>query len=455
MTESDENIPNPLTTEPIPKLIRSIALPAFVGFFFNTMYNVVDTYFAGSVSTEALAALSLSFPVFFIIIALSSGIATGSTAIIANALGTGDKVEARHSARQSISYGILISIALTIVGLLIAEPLFRILGAEGQYLETALIYIRPIFAGAIFFVFNWVFNAILNSIGDTKTFRNFLIVGFFLNVILDPLFIFGWGPFPALGIVGVAWATVLIEIIGATYLGYKVWLSGMISGFNLSSLIPEKKAYKDISAQGLPTGLSMMAVAIGVFVITYFISTFGKGAVAAYGIATRIEQIALLPMFGLNIAAITLIGQNNGAKLFGRVSEVVSKTFKYAFWVAAISTVLLLISAPHIMRVFTSDQVVIDFGVPYLRIAAFLFYGYAVLFLTDAVFRGLKKPLYPLVMGIMRQIIAPFALFYTVISIFETSIFGIWWSIFGMIIVAAIISYSYMRYTLDKVFKTS
>src|SRR3989344_234436 len=111
---------NSLVSDPIPKLIRMIAVPASVGFFFNTMYNVVDTFFAGYLSTEALAALSLSFPVFFIIIALSSGVATGTTAILAHALGSGDMERARHRAKQAISFGVLVGIVLTLIGLLAA-----------------------------------------------------------------------------------------------------------------------------------------------------------------------------------------------------------------------------------------------------------------------------------------------------------------------------------------------
>ena len=442
---------NSLVSDPIPKLIRMIAVPASVGFFFNTMYNVTDTYFAGYLSTEALAALSLSFPVFFIIIALSSGISTGTSAILANALGSGNVEMARHRAKQALSFGMFLAVALTLIGLASAPALFRTLGAEGAYLETALRYINPIFMGAVFFIFSFLFNAMLSARGDTKTFRNVLIAGFFLNILLDPMFMFGWGPLPAFGIAGIAWATVIIECLGTLYMAHKVRATGLLAGTTFASLRPEKEAFNDISAQGFPAGLSMMTVAIGVFVITYFLAAFGQEAVAAYGIATRIEQIALLPMIGLNIAALTLVGQNNGARRFDRIRETISKVFTYAFWISVTGTVILLLLAPLLMRIFTDDAAVISIGVPYLRIAAFLFFSYGTLFLSDAILRGFKKPLVPLIMGLARQIVVPLILFSSMVFVFETGIFGIWWSIFCMVAAASLISYGYMRHAIRRI----
>src|SRR3954469_597835 len=149
-----------LTEAPVQGLIRKMALPASIGFFFNTMYNVVDTYFGGQVSTTALAALSLSFPVFFLIIIFDSGISTGTTALLANIIGEGsvhgtssaDTSRARKYVGQIFSFGIIISIFLTILGLIVSPAIFRLLGAHGEYLTLALSYMNVIFYGAIFFL---------------------------------------------------------------------------------------------------------------------------------------------------------------------------------------------------------------------------------------------------------------------------------------------------------------
>lgn len=145
MTQSNE-----LTTKSIPQLIKQIAVPASVGFFFNTMYNVVDTFFGGLISTQAIAALSLSFPVFFIIIAFGSGIGTGATALISNSLGSNNQTEAKKFTAQSLSFTVIVSLFLTFVGVIISPPLFKLLGASGEYLELALSYINVIFYGTIF-----------------------------------------------------------------------------------------------------------------------------------------------------------------------------------------------------------------------------------------------------------------------------------------------------------------
>jgi Na+-driven multidrug efflux pump len=148
--------------------------------------------------------------------------------LIANALGAGDEHRARLYAIQSVSFSVLLSVILTLVGLLAAPALLAFLGASGAYLSIALAYIDIIFLGLVFFSLNYVFNAILSAQGDTKSFRNVLIVGFFLNLIFDPWFIYGGYGMPALGLAGVAWATTVIQMIGATIMGIRVVRSGLI-----------------------------------------------------------------------------------------------------------------------------------------------------------------------------------------------------------------------------------
>ena len=150
-----------------------------MGFFFYTMYNVVDTYFAGLISTQTLAAMSLSLSVFFVIIAVGAGISTGTTALIANALGAGDREKAGIFSVQGIVFGILISAVLTVVGLGVSPFLFSMLGASETYLEISLKYMDTIFSGTIFFMLQYMLNSVLNALGDTRSMRNWLNMGFF------------------------------------------------------------------------------------------------------------------------------------------------------------------------------------------------------------------------------------------------------------------------------------
>ena len=178
--------PSDLTTGPVRPLLRSIAMPAAIGMFCNTLFNLTDTFFAGRLSTAAVAGLSISFPVFFLILSSGAGLGTGTTALMANALGAKKREEARLLAAQSLSFGLLASILLTALGLWGAGPLFRLMGAHGDYLAAALTYIRVIFFGAVFFLGSYSVNAGLVATGETKTFRNVLAAGAVLNVGLDP-----------------------------------------------------------------------------------------------------------------------------------------------------------------------------------------------------------------------------------------------------------------------------
>jgi len=437
---------NNLTKGPIPKLIRRIAIPASVGFFFNTMYNVVDTFYGGLISTEALAALSISFPIFFIILAMGTGIGTGATALIGNALGEGKNRKAMIYASQAISYSVFLSIILMIVGLLASPSLFRLLGASGDYLAISLQYMNIIFMGTLFFMLNYIFNSILNAQGDTKTFRNFLIAGFFLNLILDPWFMFGGFGIPALGLAGVAWATVLIQFLGVFYMGYKASKTDLICMKCLSLLMPRRRPYAELSQQGFPASINMMTVAIGIFVITFFISDFGKEAVAAYGIATRIEQIALLPTIGLNIATLAIVAQNNGARKYDRIKETLYKSIKYGFIIMAVGTVLVFAFSYQLMGVFTDDAMVVSIGGAYLKIAAFIFFAYVILFVTVSALQGMKKPMYAIWIGIFRQIVAPVIVFYVFAQVLGFGLMGIWWGIFGIVWFSAIVTLVYARY---------
>jgi putative MATE family efflux protein len=438
-----------LLNQPIPALIRKLAVPTSIGYFFNTMFNVVDTFYGGMVSTEALAALSLSFPVFFLIIAVGAGISTGATALIGHALGAGDRIEARYLAAQTISFGLVHGALVTLLGFLLAPPLFTLLGAAGPVLSLALQYMDAIFAGSIFFLVNYVLNSILNATGDSRSFRNYLVAGFFLNLLFDPWFLYGGFGVPAFGLAGVAWATVLVQALGNCYLVTRVKRSGLLTGFRWRELVPGGRAYAELARQGFPSSLNMMTVAIGIFVITWFVARFGSNAVAAYGIATRIEQIALLPVMGLNVATLALVAQNNGARRMERVVETIGTALKAGALLMGGGTAALLICARPLMELFTRDVSVVAIGVSYLRIEAFVLVAYVILYTSVSVLQGLKRPAFPLVIGLLRQIVLPLPVFYLFAVVFGWGLVGIWWGILCVTWLAACIALFYVGRTVS------
>jgi putative MATE family efflux protein len=440
-----------LTTQPVAKLLRQIAIPVSIGLFFHTMFNVVDTFFGGLISTQALAALSLSFPVFFIIIAMGSGFSIGTTALIGNALGAGDRDEARLLGIQGISFGVLLSFLMTWLGVYASPYLFSMLGASDDYLATCLIYMNTIFLGTVFFIVVYMLNAILVALGDTRTFRNFLIGGFLLNIVLDPWFIYGGLGIPPLEIGGIALATVLIQMSGGVYMGIKVYRTGLMSNEFVRDILPKPRYFKEIARQGFPAGLNMITVGVGIFVITYFISKFGKEAVAAYGIATRVEQIVLFPTIGLNTATLTIVAQNNGAKLFARIKETLSTALRYGGILMGLGTIGVFLLAEQLMGLFTNDGKVVEIGATYLRIAAFVFYAYVILYVNVAALQGIKRPMYAIWIGLYRQIVAPIIVFYFLTQVLDFGLMAVWWGIFSVTWSAAVITFFYARRVLREV----
>lgn len=436
--------------DPIPVLVRRLAIPASVGFFFSTMYNVVDTYFAGMISTEALAALSLSFPIFFIIIALGTGISQGTTALIANALGADDRARAHLYLVQAFTFGAFLSVLLTVTGLLSAPTLFKILGARDQYLSISLEYMNVLLIGTVFIMIQSILNASLQARGDTRTYRNVLFLGFVLNLALDPWFLFGGFGMPALGIRGIALATVLIQLLSCIFLYFKVRNSPDWTPPKARQLAPNWRVFGEIAYQGFPAGINMATVAIGIFIITWFISRFSAEGVAAYGIATRIEQIVLLPTIGLNIAVLSLTGQNNGAGLHDRVKLTWHTTLQYGLIMMLVGGAAIFFGGRWAVGLFTADVEVIRIGGNYLRVAAVTLCSYVILFQTVFMLQGLKRPMIAIWIGVYRQILAPVLVFEWLAFGLGLGLAGLWWGIFGVTWSAALITFLYGRRVLNE-----
>lgn len=415
---------------------------------FNTMFNIVDTYFGQFLATEGLAALSLSFPLFFVIIASGSGIATGATALISNALGSGDEERARRYQVQAISFGVIASIVLTVLGLLVAESAYRFMGADDRVLTLGMSYMRVILLGTGFFLLNAIVNAGLTSRGDTKSYRNVLFIGMVLNIGLDPLFLFGFAPLgiPAMGAAGIALATVVVQGVSLGYMLLRARRARSCAGMRFRDYLPQRSFFREIAVQGIPASLNMMTVALGMFVINFFIARNGSTeGLAAYGVALRIEQIALLPSAGLHTAMLTLVGNNFGARQFDRIRETYRTTLLYGLVVMAVSLGIILPLAGVLMRQFTTDPLVIAMGRRYLYIEGLVYYAYVVLFGSVSFMQGLKRPMPAIYVGLYRQLIAPPLVFFLFAEVFGWGLDGIWWGIFAVTWSAALVSLVWSR----------
>lgn len=440
-----------LTTEEIPSLIKQLAIPASVGMFFNTMYNVVDTFYAGLISTQAIAALSLSFMIFFLIIGFGYGLSSAITALLGNAFGKKRYKLASIYAHKGLFFVPIVGIFLSIIGYFASPALFVLLGASDEYLQTSIDYINPILFGTVFFMFNFSLNSILVAQGDTKTYRNTLIFGFFANLALNPLFIYGFLFIPAMGIKGIAIATVLIQVINMFYMFYKVLQTKIIHFEKVEYFLPNLRVYKLFLNQGLPISLSMLTMAFGSLILTYFVSHYGMQAVAGYGIGYRVEQLMLLPALGLNTAVLTLVSNNFGAKKYDRVIEVLKTSLKYGFIISTVGIIILTVLGRFIISLFDSNETVVNFGVDYLLVEIWIFYAYVALFICVSTLQGIKQPKMILYIALYRQIVAKLIIAYVIVKYFELDFIYLWFGILFMIYSAAIFAYFYTNSLLKKV----
>lgn len=440
-----------LTTQDIPSLIKQLAIPASVGMFFNTMYNVVDTFYAGLISTQAIASLSLSFMIFFLIIGLGYGFSSAITALLGNAFGKKRYKLASIYAHKGLFFVPILGIFLGIIGYFAAPSLFILLGASDQYLDTSLEYINPILFGTVFFMFNFSLNSILVAQGDTKTYRNTLIFGFFANLVLNPLFIYGFLFIPAMGIQGIAIATVLIQVINMFFMLYKVLQTKVIHFEKLEYFLPDFRIYKQFLAQGLPISLSMLTMAFGSLILTYFVAHYGMQAVAGYGIGYRVEQLMLLPALGLNTAVLTLVSNNYGAKKYDRVIETLKVSLKYGFIISTVGIIVLTLLGRFIITQFDSNETVVNFGVDYLLVEIWIFYAYIVLFICVSTLQGIKKPKMILYISLYRQIVAKLIIAWVIVKYFELDFIYLWFGVLFMIYSAAIFAYIYTNRLLKEV----
>ena len=231
---------------------------------------------------------------------------------------------------------------------------------------------------------------------------------------------------PAMGIRGIALATLVAQSGGVVFLGRRAWKTGLLSRSTGAEWRPHLPTLRAIAGQGIPASLNMMSVALGIFIITWFLSRFGQTAVAAYGVATRIEQIVLLPTIGLNVAALTLAAQNGGAGLYGRVRETARKSLLYGGVVMVAGSVFIYFGAGPLMRLFTDDPAVIAQGTTYLRVIAPFEAAMAFELVLQGAFGGAGNSLPPLVLCVpLSAARIPLALLLSR----RLGASGIWWAI--------------------------
>jgi len=431
-----------LTQGSIYRHMWRIGLPAALGMVFNTLYNLTDNWFAGQISDVALSGLSIASIVFALFLALGMGLQSGTSAMVAADVGSKNRQKVIEWINCSHGITWFLSGLILLLGWFFAMDLLHYLSEDEQIIGMAWDYTSIILLGNVFFNLTSCFAGALIAHGNTVSYRNVLIVGFFANWLLNPLFIFVLD----LGVAGLAWSTLIIKAGSAAYL----WLvlkkevdAGSKPAFNLDH-------WRQLLAQIMPASMNMLTIIIGGFITIYFIAQFGDGPVAGYSVGIRIEQLLLMPALGLNAAVMALVGQNFGAGNLDRVKEIYHKSLKVAALISLFFIPTMIFLSPLMMTQFTNSQAIIDVGVYYLRADAFAFYGYMLLFCSNALLQAVKQPLFPLVIGILRQMVLPIAAFYVLIELMDFGLYAIFWAIVAIVLASSLVALWYTRGRLKR-----
>ncbi|MEM6428430.1 MAG: MATE family efflux transporter [Deinococcota bacterium] len=393
-----------LTQGAVGPLLARLTLPMIIGILSIITFNLADTFFVARLGTDQLAAMSFTFPVVLVIGSLALGLGVGASAVISRAIGEGDSSRVQRLTTDALSLALLIVISVGVIGLLTIDPLFHALGAEDEILGYIRTYMSIWYWGVGFVVVPMVGNSAIRATGDTRTPSLVMMVVAVVNIILDPMFIFGIGPFPELGIAGAAIATVIARAIVFIV---SVWV--LIARENMISFA--RVPWSDIFASwrailylGLPAAATQVIVPASLGVITRLVAAFGPEAVAAMGVASRVEALALTVIMALGSVLGPFVGQNWGAGEVGRVRLGIrlGQQFSVLFGVGMFA-VLVLFAHP-IAEVFSSEPGVVEVIILYLTVVGSSYGMQGVLQLSTTALNVLNKPFEAAGLSLLRMV---------------------------------------------------
>jgi len=442
-----------LTQGVIGRQLWKLAWPMMLSVFFYTLYNLVDAYWVSKISPEAIAAVSISQISLFIMISLGFGITVGSGVIMAMHIGAKNKGEAERVLGQSFVLSAMMAVVFTVIALAYREDMLILSGASGSIFEPALEYYTIVASGSLLLFIMMAVMFAFNSQGDTTTLTKLFALSTGINIVLDPLFIFGLkGVFPALGISGAAIATLLSQAIFLVIAIRTLMNPKRQIGFRFYNLTFRLESVKKVLDIGFPAALTQIIFPIGLAALTKVISLsfFEPGAIA-FNLGFRVEFFAYLPAVGFGFAAMAMMGQNLGARNLDRAKQSFSKAMKYAVGGAAGMGIIAAIFATPFIRIFTDDPVVTDYTRSYMWTVAFS-YGFLAALLVEAnAFQAINHAWAGFWMFLLRLVIIAVPLSYVLTYVFDFSIYGIWIGVIAGNVISSIVGYILIRRSLSRI----
>jgi MATE family, multidrug efflux pump len=360
------------------RVLLALSIPIVATNVLQSLYQLTDTFWVGRLGADAVAAVSLSFPIIFFMISAGGGMSVAGAVLVAQMFGARDQEGADHAAGQTLTVVTAISVTLSLLGFVLSGPLIDFFHPEPSVEGQAVAYLQVSFLGLVAVFVYFVFQALLRGVGDVKTPMIVVAGTVFLNFFLDPLFILGWGPVPAFGVAGAAWAT-----IGSQGLAGVVGLLILFSGryglhLRMRHMTPDRALVTKILRLGLPSSVDQSSRALGLAMMMLLVASFGTTVIASYGIGARVLSFVIIPGMGLSMATSTVVGQNVGALQDDRAVAAAKLGMTAGFVGLTVAGALLFLLATPIIRAFVpSDPDVIAIGTHFMHIMApaFGFFG--------------------------------------------------------------------------------
>jgi len=423
-----------LTQGPVGRHLTDMTVPMLFGITTLMAQSFIDTYFLGRVGDYALAAYSFGFPILMIVTSVAIGLGAGTSSVVARAIGSNDQRRARRLATDSLILSFMITLAVSIVGMLTIEPLFRLLGAPEDMIPMIRSFMMILYSGVPFVVVGMVGMSSMRATGDTVLPSKLMVYGAILNVILDPIFIFGLGPVPAMGLNGAATAGLLAR--GAIFVGtlYVLYYRLNLVSFNKPKMPELTRSWKDILHVGIPAAGTNAIVPIGLAVITAMIARYGPEAVAGFGVASRVESMVLVMYYALSSTIGPFVGQNLSAGKEDRIQTSLRLCASFCVISGLAIAVMLALLSGVVPGWFSDNPAVTDVTRLFLWIAPISYGAYGIVMVVNAAFNGLGNPMPGVVISVTRILVL-----YVPLAIMGEQLFGMV-GIFGAYAVANILS---------------
>lgn len=424
----------------------SLAFPIIMANILQTAYQLIDTFWLGRLGANAVAAVSLSFPILFLVLSLGGGLTLAGTVIVSQHKGAGNQRKIDYASSQTVFIIFFISILLAAVGYFTAGPLMRIVGAGPEILAESINYFQVSSLGFVFLFMFFVFQSLMRGIG-TVYLPMFIVLGtVLLNLILDPLFIFGWGPIKGNGVAGAAIASVITQGISAV-----VALTILFKGkhgikIRLHQMKWDFPWVKKLFELGIPSSLDQSSRAAGMTFMIMLVTSFGSEVVAAYGVGARILSLVVVPALGFSIATTSLVGQNIGANKLKRAEKIGDLSAKIGFFgLTAIGMLLFTFAEPITAFFVPNDPSVIKNGAVFIRIMAPSFGLLGVQQILNGVFNGAGFTQASMLISIFSLWIVRFPVAFMLSNNTSLGVDGIWWAFPISNLLAAILAFSYYK----------